>query len=252
WFAVRRDRRRHARSGRRLPRLSEHRRSEPDALEPSPHARLGARGRAARRRRDRAELHEPGRRAARLRPRAARARARRGAGAADRVRRRGRDGAFSGRVRRSPRRRRARGERLPLRRDPNPGSEALSARRGDFRAAARRRGPAEHAGDPEMSDSTGIAFLAALERIIDERLADASPEQSYTARLARKGVVKVAQKVGEEGLGLALAAAAEDDERVTSEAADLLYHVLLLLRVRGLRLDDAIAELERRHAAARR
>lgn len=103
-----------------------------------------------------------------------------------------------------------------------------------------------------MSDTTRLAFLAALEGIIDARLSGAAPEQSYTARLAQKGIVKVAQKVGEEGLELALAAAAEDDERVTSEAADLLYHVLLLLRVRGLRLDDAIAELERRHAAARR
>ena len=93
----------------------------------------------------------------------------------------------------------------------------------------------------------GIEFLATLEQIIDSRLAGASAEQSYTARLAREGIVKIAQKVGEEGVELALAGAAQDDARVTSEAADLLYHVILLLRVRGLRLKDVAAELERRH-----
>ena len=98
-----------------------------------------------------------------------------------------------------------------------------------------------------MSGTTSIEFLAALERIIDSRLAEASAEQSYTARLARQGIVKIAQKVGEEGVELALAAAAQDDARVTAEAADLLYHLVLLLRVRGLRLEDVVAELEGRH-----
>src|SRR5690606_8902568 len=141
---------------------------------------------------------------------------------------------------------------VPLRRDPYPGPETLPARGGDSREAARRRRAAKRGGEPGMSDTTGIAFLAALEEIIDARLEGASPDQSYTARLAQKGVVKVAQKVGEEGLELALAAAVESDERVKSEAADLLYHLLLLLKVRGLRLEDAVAELERRHAAAPR
>jgi phosphoribosyl-AMP cyclohydrolase / phosphoribosyl-ATP pyrophosphohydrolase len=98
-----------------------------------------------------------------------------------------------------------------------------------------------------MSDTPPSEFLSELERIIDVRLGAATPEQSYTARLAARGILKVAQKVGEEGIELALAAAAEDDARVTSEAADLLYHLLLLLRLRGLRLEDAVGELERRH-----
>ena len=98
-----------------------------------------------------------------------------------------------------------------------------------------------------MSDAKSIEFLAELEKVIDARLSSASPEQSYTAKLAQKGVVKVAQKVGEEGVELALAAAAQDDARVTAEAADLLYHVLVLLRVRGLRLAHVVGELERRH-----
>jgi phosphoribosyl-ATP pyrophosphohydrolase/phosphoribosyl-AMP cyclohydrolase len=91
-----------------------------------------------------------------------------------------------------------------------------------------------------------VAFLERLQAIIRDRIATA-PEGSYTARLAAAGVLKVAQKVGEEGVELALAAAAQDRARVTSEAADLLYHLLLLLELRELSLADVIDELERRH-----
>jgi phosphoribosyl-AMP cyclohydrolase / phosphoribosyl-ATP pyrophosphohydrolase len=92
-------------------------------------------------------------------------------------------------------------------------------------------------------------FLTTLEGVIAERLRNPS-EQSYTSRLAAEGVLKVAQKVGEEGVELALAAAAQDKQRVTAEAADLLYHLLLLLNMRELGLRDVAAELERRHTAA--
>jgi phosphoribosyl-AMP cyclohydrolase / phosphoribosyl-ATP pyrophosphohydrolase len=94
-----------------------------------------------------------------------------------------------------------------------------------------------------MSEAT---FLERLEAVIERRLSDA-PEGSYTARLAAQGTLKVAQKVGEEGVELALAAAAQDKNRVIDEAADLLYHVLLLLRMRELKLADVVAELETRH-----
>jgi phosphoribosyl-ATP pyrophosphohydrolase/phosphoribosyl-AMP cyclohydrolase len=93
---------------------------------------------------------------------------------------------------------------------------------------------------------SNVAFLETLEGVIRERVAE-SPDGSYTARLASQGILKVAQKVGEEGVELALAAAAQDRERVTSEAADLLYHLLLLLKLRDLRLADVVAELEGRH-----
>jgi phosphoribosyl-ATP pyrophosphohydrolase/phosphoribosyl-AMP cyclohydrolase len=93
------------------------------------------------------------------------------------------------------------------------------------------------------------AFLDKLQGIIRQRLADA-PAGSYTARLAAGGILKVAQKVGEEGVELALAAAAQDRARVTAEAADLVYHLLLLLAMRELSLEDVVAELERRHRAA--
>jgi phosphoribosyl-ATP pyrophosphohydrolase/phosphoribosyl-AMP cyclohydrolase len=91
-----------------------------------------------------------------------------------------------------------------------------------------------------------LAFLQKLEAVIQQRLADA-PTESYTARLAAQGILKVAQKVGEEGVELALAAAAQDRAHVTAEAADLVYHVLLLLAMRELSLGDVAAELERRH-----
>jgi phosphoribosyl-AMP cyclohydrolase / phosphoribosyl-ATP pyrophosphohydrolase len=93
------------------------------------------------------------------------------------------------------------------------------------------------------------AFLVELQSIIRQRLAE-TPEGSYTARLASQGMLKVAQKLGEEGVELALAAAAQDQARVTAEAADLVYHLLLLLALRDLTLRDVVAELERRHRSA--
>ena len=93
---------------------------------------------------------------------------------------------------------------------------------------------------------SSAAFLEQLETVIRQRIAEA-PAGSYTAKLVAQGVLKVAQKVGEEGVEVALAGAAQDDSRLTAEAADLLYHLLLLLAVRRLPLGDVIAELERRH-----
>jgi phosphoribosyl-ATP pyrophosphohydrolase/phosphoribosyl-AMP cyclohydrolase len=94
-----------------------------------------------------------------------------------------------------------------------------------------------------------VAFLEQLQTVIQQRIAT-GPPSSYTAKLAAQGVLKVAQKVGEEGVELALAAAAQDKVRVTAEAADLVYHLLLLLAMRELTLGDVVAELERRHRPA--
>ncbi len=93
---------------------------------------------------------------------------------------------------------------------------------------------------------SGLDFLAELEGIVASRLAEA-PEGSYTARLAARGTTKVAQKVGEEGVEVALAGAAESQQRVVEEAADLIFHLLLLLKLRGIELGDVVAELEQRH-----
>lgn len=92
-----------------------------------------------------------------------------------------------------------------------------------------------------------LAFLASLEAIIEKRVAE-RPEGSYTARLFSQGPKRIAQKVGEEGVEVALAAVTEADDKVLSESADLLYHLLVLLRSRGLPLARVVAELESRHA----
>lgn len=95
---------------------------------------------------------------------------------------------------------------------------------------------------------TAQSFLAHLENIIEQRIST-RPEGSYTARLWSEGTIRMAQKVGEEGVEVALAAVAQTDERLVCESADLLFHLAVLLKSRGLSLVHAIAELERRHRA---
>jgi len=117
---------------------------------------------------------------------------------------------------------------------------------------ARPRGPACHNGtltcfgDETRSAAGDIAFLARLEQVIAQRATEKS-EASYTARLLDKGVTRVAQKVGEEGVELALAAAVESDVKVVEESADLLFHLLVLLRARGVTLAQVMRTLEARH-----
>lgn len=83
---------------------------------------------------------------------------------------------------------------------------------------------------------------------IQARRSSADPGDSYTARLLAQGIKRIAQKVGEEGVETAIAALAGDSSELTAEAADLLYHLLLLLRVGGSSLEAVTAELARRHA----
>jgi len=93
-----------------------------------------------------------------------------------------------------------------------------------------------------------IAFLEDLETIVTSRLREASDE-SYTARLAASGTKRIAQKVGEEGVELALAAATGSKEEVVDEAADLLYHVIVLLAAQDLGLKEVCDRLRTRHSA---
>lgn len=93
-----------------------------------------------------------------------------------------------------------------------------------------------------------IAFIAELEAIVLQRLA-AGGDESYTARLAAAGTKRIAQKVGEEGVELALAAAAGSQQETIDEAADLVYHLIVLLADRGLSLEDIATRLKTRHAS---
>jgi phosphoribosyl-ATP pyrophosphohydrolase len=89
-------------------------------------------------------------------------------------------------------------------------------------------------------------FLWTLEAVIAERAAG-TPAASYTARLLAEGHARIAQKVGEEGVELALAGVGADRNAVIAESADLLYHLLVLLRAHGVELRDIMDELARRH-----
>ena len=118
----------------------------------------------------------------------------------------------------------------------------------------------------QNNESLGAGWLATLERIIAERLNEAKPQNpkssdapSYVQRLFQQGIQRMAQKVGEEGVETALAAMALNQANetaqhakgeLTAEAADLLFHLLLLLQACGLRLQDAIQALEQRHRRA--
>jgi len=89
-------------------------------------------------------------------------------------------------------------------------------------------------------------FLAELDALVAQRELE-RPPGSYTTRLFEAGVRSIAQKVGEEGVETALAAVAQQDAELAGEAADLLYHLLVLLRSRGMALEDAVAVLRTRH-----
>jgi phosphoribosyl-ATP pyrophosphohydrolase/phosphoribosyl-AMP cyclohydrolase len=119
---------------------------------------------------------------------------------------------------------------------------------------ARPLGPTCHEGtttcfgDAALTGATRLGFLAQLTAIIDQRRTQ-SPEHSYTARLLAGGVKGMAQKVGEEGVEVALAALAESDAQLLAESADLLFHLMVLLRGRNLQLEDVVKVLAGRHPA---
>lgn len=114
------------------------------------------------------------------------------------------------------------------------------------------RGPVCHLGstscfgEATANPEEGITFLATLEEVIEARKS-ARPEGSYTAKLLASGWQRIAQKVGEEGLEVALAAASGSDQEVIDETADLFYHLLVLLKARNLSLGRVVKALEARH-----
>ncbi len=91
--------------------------------------------------------------------------------------------------------------------------------------------------------------LARLEQTIAQRR-NADPEASYVARLNAKGVAKIAQKVGEEAVETVIAAMADDRAGLVGEAADLLFHLVVLLDAKGVPLAEVLAELDREAGAS--
>ena len=111
---------------------------------------------------------------------------------------------------------------------------------------ARPQGPTCHLDRASCFPSAPADFLAELDVLVAERERD-RPGGSYTTRLFESGVRRIAQKVGEEGVETALAAVVQDPAALVGEAADLFYHLLVLLRARGLSLAEVTALLRERH-----
>ncbi len=113
---------------------------------------------------------------------------------------------------------------------------------------ARPNGSVCHTGADTCwnEPNTHPSFLAQLEAIIEAR-SSAPPEESYTARMLAKGINKVAQKVGEEAVELVIEAKDDNKELFLGEAADLLFHYLLLLKAKGYKLHEVMEVLESRH-----
>jgi len=110
---------------------------------------------------------------------------------------------------------------------------------------ARPLGPTCHTGSASCFGEVPGGAFDALEAVIAQR-ATASPEESYTAQLLQSGVARMAQKVGEEGVETAIAAMGDREDAVVEEAADLLFHLAVLLHAKGKSLRDVQATLAAR------
>ena len=116
--------------------------------------------------------------------------------------------------------------------------------------AARPEGPTCHTGTDtcwgEKNELNPLLFLSELQDFIEKRHQE-MPEGSYTTSLFKKGVNRMAQKVGEEALETVIEATNGSDEKMVYEAADMLYHLVVLLTSKGLRIEDIARELATRH-----
>lgn len=114
---------------------------------------------------------------------------------------------------------------------------------------ARPTGPVCHTGSDTCfneSNKPGIDFLVYLQELIDQRMRE-MPEGSYTTKLFSKGINKIAQKVGEEAVELIIEAKDQNDDLFLNEAADLLFHTMVLLTAKGFDIHDVISVLSERH-----
>ena len=114
-------------------------------------------------------------------------------------------------------------------------------------------GPTCHKGVTSCfteNELSGLSFLGALDKLIEQRY-ESQPEGSYTTKLFQEGIHRMAQKVGEEGVEVALAAKDQDTEELLGESADLIFHLMVLLRGKGHSLQDALAVLQQRRQESR-
>lgn len=112
-------------------------------------------------------------------------------------------------------------------------------------------GPTCHTGtttcwDADKQEESQLVWLHQLEQLLADRK-NADPDSSYTASLYARGTKRISQKVGEEGVEVALAATSGDKAELVCESADLIYHLLVLLQDQGLSLNDVINKLKERH-----
>ena len=101
-------------------------------------------------------------------------------------------------------------------------------------------------GEENVQQGSPLQFLSELQSFIDKRKQE-MPEGSYTTSLFNKGINKIAQKVGEEALETVIEATNGTSEHLVYEASDLLYHLLVMLTEKGLRIEDVALELQKRH-----
>lgn len=115
---------------------------------------------------------------------------------------------------------------------------------------ARPEGPTCHLGDSSCFkvEPSGPGWLADLSRIVSER-AVSGDATSYTRKLLNSGIERIAQKIGEEGVEIALAGVGRDAAGCAEETADLLYHLAVLMEAKGFTWDDVIAVLKSRHSS---
>jgi phosphoribosyl-AMP cyclohydrolase / phosphoribosyl-ATP pyrophosphohydrolase len=115
---------------------------------------------------------------------------------------------------------------------------------------AKPKGPICHTGADTCffeKNTGGVQFLEFLQQLIEGRKS-AAPDSSYTASLFAKGTNKIAQKVGEEAVELVIEAKSDNDELFLNEAADLIFHYMILLSHRGYGIADVVKVLQQRHA----
>ena len=115
---------------------------------------------------------------------------------------------------------------------------------------ANPNGPTCHTGADTCwfeENSEDFGFLSQLESIITSRKENKEDEKSYVASLFRKGINKIAQKVGEEAVETVIEAKDDNDDLFLNESADLLFHYLILLQAKGYRLNDIVKVLQSRH-----